>query len=195
MERQRLPDVEASEKEFREGGMLSARRRYLRLRRDRLVFDVCSAPFGTSWFFSCRCGEIPLRLRWWESALILAAAAGILAAHVSVLGQVWGCALFALNLASLLFLLNCLAATELYGLDAALMRVPVLGAFYETHFRENSYHRDDTRTMCEESVNRIVRDAVEAVAGERPEGGVEFREDPPRPGFWGRVGEVLKRAG
>jgi hypothetical protein len=195
VEAKRLPDVEISERELREGGMLSARRRYLRLRHGRIVFDVCSAPFGTAWYFSCRFGEIPMRLRWWESLAIVATALGLLALHVALLGQAWGCAFFALNLASFLFLLNSLAATELYGLDAALLRVPVLGAFYETYFRGDSYHRDDTRRMCFASIDRIVRDAVEAAAGQRPEGGLEFREEPPRPGLRGRLLDALKRVG
>jgi hypothetical protein len=191
----RLPDVEVSERELREGGMLSARRRYLRLRHERVVFDVCSAPFGTGWYFSCRFGEIPLRLRWWEAALILAAGLGLLALHIAVLGSPWGPVFFALNLASFLFLLNHLAATELYGLDAALMRIPALGAFYETYFRGDSYHRDDTRRMCLASFDRIVRDAVEAVAGQRPEGSLQFQEEPPRAGLWGRLRAALSRVG
>ncbi len=195
IEKRRLPDVEVSEKEFSEGGILSARRRYLRLRRDRLVFDVCSAPFGTSWFFSCRAGEIPMRLRWWESASIVAAGLGVLAAHVAVLGPAWGCGIFVLNLASFLFLLNNLVATELYGLDAALTRVPVLGAFYETYFRGDSYHRDDTRRMCYASVDRLVRDAVEATTGVRPENSAEFYEEFARQGLWGRIRAALKLVG
>ncbi len=190
-----LPDVEVTEMELREGGMASARRRYLRVRRGRIVFDVCSAPFGTSWYFSCRSGEIPLRLRWWESALILCIGLFLLALHLALLGYLWGPAFFAMNLASFLFLLNNLAATELYGLDAALLRVPVLGAFYETHFRGDTYHRDDTRRMCRAAVDRIVRDAVEAAAGQRPEGELQFQEQPPRPGLWGRLRDALSRVG
>lgn len=195
IEKRRLPDLEISEKEFREGGALSARRRYLRMRRDRLVFDVCSAPFGTSWFFSCRSGEIPMRLRWWETAVILGAAAGLLAAHVLVLGISWGATVFILNALSFLFLLNALVATELYGLDAALTRVPVLGAFYDTYFRGDSYHRDDTRRMYLVSVDRLVRDAVEQTSGTRPENWSDFHEEFPSPGLWARIREALRRVG
>ena len=55
-----LTGLEISRIEYAEGGLLSAKREYLRMRRERLVFDVCAAPFGTSWFFSCRFAEIPV---------------------------------------------------------------------------------------------------------------------------------------
>ena len=47
----KFPIWKFREIEFAEGGILSGKRQYLRLRRERLVFDICSAPFGTSWFF------------------------------------------------------------------------------------------------------------------------------------------------
>jgi hypothetical protein len=44
---------------WKEGGLLSAKREYLRVRRKEFVFDVCAAPFGKGFFFSWWLGEIP----------------------------------------------------------------------------------------------------------------------------------------
>ncbi len=43
----KLPGLDISRIDLREGNAISVRRDYLRLRRERLTFDVCSAPFGT----------------------------------------------------------------------------------------------------------------------------------------------------
>jgi len=40
-----------------EGGLFSAQRLYLRIKRKNLVIDVCSFPFGTGQFVSCRSGK------------------------------------------------------------------------------------------------------------------------------------------
>lgn len=194
IEQQRIPDIEVSEVFFREGGFLSSGRRYLRLRRERLVFDFCSAPFGTSWFFSCRLGEIPMSLRWWEVLAILALTAGVMALHWMVFGWIWGAAIFLLNIASFLFLLNSLVATGQHGLDAVLLKVPVIGAFYERFLRGYGYYRDDTRRMYCAGIDQLLRGAVEEFTSAMPEGSVLFEEEPAAAGIhlWNRIRKGLK---
>src|SRR5580692_8952823 len=58
-----LPGMDLSRVEFAEGGILSGKRTYLRMVRERLVFDVCAAPFGKTFFFSCRFAELPAVVR------------------------------------------------------------------------------------------------------------------------------------
>ena len=55
----KVPGLAMTRVEFAEGGVLSDRRVYLRMIRERLVFDVCAAPFGRAYFFSVRFAEIP----------------------------------------------------------------------------------------------------------------------------------------
>ncbi len=195
VEAKRVPDLEITEIEFSEGGIFGARRRYLRLRRERLVFDVCSAPFGTSWFFSCRFGEIPMSLKLWEVVVMAILVSCVLLVHVAVFGLIGGPAIFLLNGAAVIFLLNCLTATQLYGVDAILLRTPVVGAFHERYFRGNSYFRDDTRQMYLQTVDGLVRAAVEAAVGEKTPGGVKFTEEHATTGWglWGRFLELLRR--
>ncbi len=47
-----VPEIEFSRVVYAESGVGSAKREYLRIQRKDLVFDVCAAPFGKSFFFS-----------------------------------------------------------------------------------------------------------------------------------------------
>ena len=57
IEARQIPDTKRVRVEWKEGGPLSARREYLRVRRKALVFDICGAPFGSSFFVSWWQGE------------------------------------------------------------------------------------------------------------------------------------------
>lgn len=52
-----LPDVRLSRIDYKEGGMFSAKREYLRIQRKEYIFDICAAPFGTGFFVSWWLGE------------------------------------------------------------------------------------------------------------------------------------------
>lgn len=54
-----IPNIHLSRIDHREGGALSAKREYLRVRRKEHVFDICAAPFGNGFFVSWWLGEIP----------------------------------------------------------------------------------------------------------------------------------------
>lgn len=54
-----IPDYSVSRIDWREGGVLTARREYLRIKRGKLAFDICAAPFGTGFFFSWWLAELP----------------------------------------------------------------------------------------------------------------------------------------
>ncbi len=55
----KIPEIELDRVDWKEGGPFSARREYLRITRERLMFDVCAAPFGTGFFVSHWFGEKP----------------------------------------------------------------------------------------------------------------------------------------
>jgi hypothetical protein len=57
LERRNIPGLEISRVDWKEGGLFSADREYLRLTREKLTYDICAAPFGTGFFFSSRLGE------------------------------------------------------------------------------------------------------------------------------------------
>ena len=56
IKKRELPKASLSRVEISEGGVFSAKRTYLRVWRNRLMFDICAAPFGRGFFVS-----------WWLS--------------------------------------------------------------------------------------------------------------------------------
>jgi hypothetical protein len=52
-----IPDVKISRVNFSQGGMLSAKREYLRVKRKEYIFDICAAPFAETFFVSYWFGE------------------------------------------------------------------------------------------------------------------------------------------
>lgn len=159
-----VPGLEMSRVEFAEGGLLSAKREYLRMCRERLVFDVCAAPFGTAYFFSCRFAEIPPVIKLWE---LLVAFFGFCVTYYifyRVFGFFFGSVLLLVALCGLVYLLRNAIAMGLRDLDATLIKIPVIGPIYEVFFRKETYYRQDTRLMYLETVSTVVRELVEEVA-------------------------------
>lgn len=54
VEGKQIPKVEFKHVEFKEGGIFSASREYLRIKRGDLRYDICGAPFGNGFFVSSR---------------------------------------------------------------------------------------------------------------------------------------------
>jgi len=165
LERREIPGLDARRINFFEGGILTQRRSYLRMRRERIVFDVCSAPFGTAWFFSCRVAEIPFVLRMWELLVMAGILFGMFMLYPIVFGPFWGAVVFGVSVVGALVLLNTFATTATTNLDAVLIRIPVLGTLYELFVRRNqTYYREDTRAMYGHVVNAVVVAKVEEMA-------------------------------
>ena len=55
----KVPNAKYSRIDWKEGGILSAKREYLRIRRKEHAFDICGAPFGSGFFISWWLGETP----------------------------------------------------------------------------------------------------------------------------------------
>jgi hypothetical protein len=157
-----VPGLAMSRVDFSEGGILSDKRTYLRMTRERLVFDVCAAPFGTSYFFSCRFAELPLSVKL--SQLIFLILAGVFSFGLAwyFFGFLTGSFVMIALLAGLAYILRNAATMDLKDLDATLIKSP-FGSIYEVWFRKETYYRQDTRLMYHDSVNDIVKAKVEAV--------------------------------
>jgi hypothetical protein len=170
--------MELARVEFSEGGMLSDKRIYLRMLRERLVFDVCAAPFGTSFFFSCRMAEIPLVVQLWQLLLLFVGlTAGFLISFV-ILGRMFGALslflcpiMWALFLILAVYAMRNAVAMGLKDLDRTLIQTPVIGPIYEAWFRKESYYRHDSRLMYLEIVSGVVKQLAEDATAAK---GVKF---------------------
>jgi hypothetical protein len=157
----RVPGLEIKRVEFSEGGVLSDKRVYLRMLRERLVFDVCAAPFGTSFFFSCRFAELPAKIRWWEILILVAALLFAMKLSMTRIGFFLGPITVLVAAAALAWFFRNAVAFGLRDLDTVLIRVPVIGSFYERYLRADTYYRQDTRLMYLDTVTSIVKRTVE----------------------------------
>lgn len=168
------PDVSLSRVLFKEGGVGSAEREYLRVTRGRIVFDICSAPYGNGHFFSWWLVRVPPRF-------------GLLIASVLVLGilLLWTLIMFAFAksggcartvLGSLVFLVGIPGL--LYGLGALVqagfladeewvLSVPYVGRLYTMLFNPNSYYRLDTAMMFRDTVRSAVNEVINGLREEK----------------------------
>ena len=168
-----IPDLNVSRVIWKEGGMLSPGREYVRVQRERYVFDVCAAPFGTGFFVSLWCAERPLRLGillWFllASALLIATScfmqkqAEIHHYLMRDFGLDWT---GAVSLAFFGLLCIYLTAAVIVGtnLDMFMMGVPVLGYFYERYFRAITYYRIDMMSMYRAAVKAAVHQVIDEI--------------------------------
>jgi hypothetical protein len=155
-----VPGMEVSRIEFSEGGILSDKRTYLRMTRERLVFDICAAPFGTSYFFSCRFAELSLAGKLSEIIFTTLVLGLFLGLSWHLLGVWVGSVVIIGVLGALIYVLRNAVAMGLKDLDSFLMKSP-LGSVYEVWFRKETYYREDTRLMYLDTVNAIVKAKVE----------------------------------
>lgn len=128
VKRRQLPKLELRRKLFFEGGLTSARREYLRLLRERVLFDICAAPFGTGFFFSYRVCEVPNHIGILE--LLALFFGGLMT--LSLLFQAFG------------FFGGLVAAVVLFGvLGLLIWKSPRVQAGSLDDFLLNLHHRPD----------------------------------------------------
>jgi hypothetical protein len=163
-----IPKMEMSEIEFSEGGLLSEKRVYLRMLRERIVFDICAAPFGKGFFFSCRTSEIPLVLKLWHIIALFFVLPWCISVvfllYIKLFGvlnaPIYG--LFSIVIA--IYALRNLVAMGLQDLDKWLVRTPLIGVVYEVIFRRETYHRIDSRLCYLHVVPTVVKQLAEEYA-------------------------------
>ncbi len=155
------PGVEMLRLDFHESGLLSHKREYLRVIRQRQLFDVCASTFGKDYFFTVREAQIPvvIDLRAMFSAVI--GLFLLFSFAVKLLGLILGSmAILFLITFAVWFLFNVLKL-GLTKMDSMLMQLPVIGAFYEAWFRRDTYFQQDSRLIFLQCVNELVKEHVE----------------------------------
>jgi hypothetical protein len=156
------PGVEFLRVLHSEAGLLSHKREYLRVVRQRQVFDVCAAHFGTDYFFTLREAEITAQLTLATFFIFLLALSILLALFVSTFGPIFGLINFGGLLVIGIFLLFNVLRMGLTRLDGLLMRTPVIGPIYETWFRRSTtYFQHDTRMVFLKLMDDLVKEHVD----------------------------------
>jgi hypothetical protein len=161
----KIPGMEISQTEYAEGGLLSDKRIYLRMIRERLAFDACAAPFGKTFFFSCRCVHSPPVVRLWHIVAVAVFFTIVYSLLLKYLGFVY--AAIAMP-ALLLAIFETFRNANVWGLDDldnALMKIPAIGPIYEKWFRAETYYREDTRLLYLKLVPDIIKKVADDVTG------------------------------
>jgi hypothetical protein len=173
----RLPQLKSTRIEYHEGGVLSDKRVYLRLARERFAFDICAAPFGREYFFSLRFVEMP-RSGWLAligllfGIVLLLGALQYLFARIG--GSFWGVlAGIAILIGGIWFIRRAQGGSpkppsagvgvfsdEIPDFDSFFLNLPILGVWYE-RIRKDTYFRADSRMLYHTIVSEIVKSKVE----------------------------------
>jgi hypothetical protein len=158
-----IPDISTSRVDWKEGGVLSARREYLRVQRGKLVFDVCAAPFGTGFFFSSWLTELPPAHGLLYAVLILLSGPVMLAMFVQTFGFLAGLILTLIGFPLLIVGAGYLVRKG--GLTAdvedAVLAIPFFGTLYERIFKPVTYYKMDTAMMFQSAVHTAVLEVID----------------------------------
>lgn len=159
-----VPDLEMSRVDFAEGGMLSANRQYLRMTREFLVFDICAAPFGSGYFYSCRFADLTPRISLWDFIFAGVGCAFLLGLSLMIFKGL-GVFVFLGLIGILIYSAYTAKGLRDKSLDAFLLKLPVIGGLYFRFVRKETYYRHDTRLMYRDVVNELVKNKVLEVTG------------------------------
>jgi hypothetical protein len=183
----KVPKMEMSKLEFAEGGLLSEKRTYLRMLRERIAFDVCAAPFGQSFIFSCRTCEIPRVLQVWQMLGVFAFLCFMCWVFAKIFGAILGMIILAAVFSATIYCLRHLVAMGLQDLDKTLSHSPLVGSIYEMYFRAETYYRLDSRLSYIHLIPTIVKSLAEDATAEKGVKLIEQYEMSPI------LGEIYKR--
>lgn len=159
----RIPGLTIAREEFTEGGLLSDKRIYLRLFRERLAIYTCASPFGTGYFFSCRTVYVPALVRLWHivaALLFFGIVGGLL---VKPLGVMFASIAMVALMFALAGVLRNAAASAFGDIDALLLKIPGASTIYEDWFRAETYWREDTRTVYLQRVPALIKELAEEI--------------------------------
>jgi hypothetical protein len=155
IEKRQVPGASTSRVDWHEGGPLSAKREYLRVSREKLVFDICGAPFGTGFFVSSWLSEAPFRFEIWQII------AGIIVA--AILGRIAGFFLFLFVLAAIFIVFRSIASRGSQDLNLKILGIPIIGPIYEILFRPITYYKLDTESMFQQAIHNSVMEVVDEI--------------------------------
>src|SRR5260221_4094138 len=176
--------MEISRQEFSEGGVLSDKRTYLRLFRERLALYTCAAPFGTGYFFSFRAVDTPALVRLWHILAFLAFFGLIGDLLVRLLGFTFAVAALVTLLFAVAAVFRNATAASVGDLDTLLLTIPIVATVYENWFRDDTFYRIDTRSLYLQQLPEIVRRLAEEITAAE---GVKLLDEDGNPPVLGQL--------
>lgn len=158
-----IPGLSTSRVDWKEGGVISARREYLRVKRGKLAFDLCAAPFGKDFFFSWWLAEVPPPYGLLWAFIFLVFGFGIIGVSIDNFGFFAGLVISAIVIPALIWFLGYLAREGHLGpgADDVLLAIPFFGVVYERIIKPVTYYKTDTTLMFQSAVHTAVLEVVD----------------------------------
>jgi len=159
IKRREVPGLSTSRVEWKEGGVVAARREYLRISREKLVCDICAAPFGNGYFFSWWLAKPSPRLLLYAAYLL----AGLFALWVffgQILGWFWGSLATLFLMPVVLVTIGGFVRAGVLAIEDEILAVPVLGRLYNWLFRPYTYFKMDSALMFQEAMRASVEEVI-----------------------------------
>lgn len=152
--RRGIPDASGRRIDYREAGLLSAKREYLRITRGAQAADICAAPFGSGFFVSWWLGEA--RPNPFLPTII---ALGLMVAAIRGAGFWFGPFVI---VGGFLFIGAAISLGEAPWHPYVFV-VPILGPLRERLFRPLTFYRYDTMLMFKKAVHQAVLEVVDGL--------------------------------
>lgn len=174
--RRNLPGISVSRVRFKEGGVGTPDREYLRIKRNRIAFDICSAPYGNGHFFSWWLARVSPRYGLFIVAAFVIMCLPLWAIFQSILSKILGDSRLGLILMPLsvifaipvIFLLLGFAVERgSLGDEEWVLSVPWIGYLYAVVFNPATYYRLDTAMMFRDSVRSAVNEVINGLREEK----------------------------
>ena len=173
-----VPDLLVDFVLMHEGTVFSKRRLYHQMRRERIVAEICAAPFGSGFFISSRLFDRRRHAFYWDYLFAFAVLALITIPVWYQYGTIVAIVVLGTVFTTLWSMMRLATDISFAWLDEKICNVPWFGPIYETVFHPNTYFRQDQHSMYREAVNRSVREAVAELTtqeGLKPLSDSEFR--------------------
>ena len=167
LDRRQVPDLLRDHINLHEGTVFSKRRLYLQMRRERVMAEICAAPFGSGFFVSSRLFDRRKHAHFWDYLGVLVALVIITVPVSNRYGPIVGTVFAGSVFTTLWSLMRLAMDTSFAWLDDRICSVPCVGPIYETWFHPDTYFRQDQTNMYREAVNRAVREAVGEMSAQK----------------------------
>lgn len=161
--RARQIDVQVERIDWNEGGILTAKRQYLRVSYQRFVFDISAFPFGREFYFGWWHGKKPVSFSAAAGCMAVLAFPLVYVMAVAALGVVTG----TIGFLVLLFIAVMSLATQASGAASdfleMLVSLPYVGRIFRVLFKPGTYYAEDTRIIFAETVERSVQEVIAGI--------------------------------
>jgi hypothetical protein len=159
IDRRQVPNQENVRIDFKEGGLLTCKREYLRVIRGKHAFDICAAPFGTGFFFSWWLIELPSS---WFGYFLGFFVAALLAVIVSFqAGVIAGLFLSVILVPGVLAIIGVVVHDIGGTAEDGILAIPWIGSLYARIFDQPTYYQIDSALMFQDAVHNAVMEVID----------------------------------